>query len=114
MPSRQARAPMATTPPPASMATCSSRASWIRPRSRASRCRTHAFERTGAGVLPRTRFRYAPGLDEVRVARQSETINDADDSVCVDRAMRFALNSREREQFQVEVHDLVDVTCGQV
>jgi chaperonin GroEL len=35
-----ARVPTATTPPPASMATCSRPASWTRPRSRVSRCRT--------------------------------------------------------------------------
>jgi hypothetical protein len=35
------------------------------------------------------RFKHAPGLDEVRDARQSDTINDADGSVCVDRVARI-------------------------
>jgi len=34
------------------------------------------------------RFKYAPGLEEKRHVRQSETINDADGMVCVDREKR--------------------------
>ena len=34
------------------------------------------------------RFKYAPGLEEKRHARQEETINDADGTVCVDRINR--------------------------
>src|SRR5204863_7003953 len=35
-----------------------------------------------------TRFKYAPGLEAARHARQTETINDADGMVCVDREKR--------------------------
>ena len=36
-----------------------------------------------------TRFKHAPGLDRARHERQTETIDDADGTVCVDRARRI-------------------------
>jgi hypothetical protein len=56
------------------------------------------------------RFKYAPGLEEVRHVRQEEVIRDADGMVCVDRATRavtaprdlqtlLAKNAKARETF---------------
>jgi hypothetical protein len=58
------------------------------------------------------RFKYAPGLEAARHARQSESIKDADGTVCVDRARRtvtapkdlqklFAKNAKARAAFDV-------------
>jgi hypothetical protein len=44
------------------------------------------------------RFKYAPGLDEKRHARQEETINDADGTVCVDRVNRVVTAPKDLQK----------------
>ena len=44
------------------------------------------------------RFKYAPGLEEARHARQSETINDADGTVCVDRKNRVVTAPKDLQR----------------
>jgi hypothetical protein len=44
------------------------------------------------------RFKYAPGLEEKRHARQTETINDADGMVCVDREKRIVTPPKDLQK----------------
>ena len=44
------------------------------------------------------RFKYAPGLEEKRHQRQEETINDADDTVCVDRVHRVVTAPKDLQK----------------
>ena len=44
------------------------------------------------------RFKYAPGLEEKRHARQEETINDADGTVCVDRVKRVVTAPKDLQK----------------
>jgi bacteriocin resistance YdeI/OmpD-like protein len=44
------------------------------------------------------RFKYAPGLEEKRHARQEETINDADGTVCVDRVNRIVTPPKDLQK----------------
>ena len=44
------------------------------------------------------RFKYAPGLEERRHARQTETINDADGTVCVDREKRIVTPPKDLQK----------------
>jgi hypothetical protein len=49
-------------------------------------------------VWSAVRFKYAPGLEEQRHARQQETINDADGAVCVDRAQRIVTAPKDLQK----------------
>ncbi len=44
------------------------------------------------------RFKYAPGLEEARHARQEEAINDADGTVCVDRVKRVVTPPKDLQK----------------
>jgi len=44
------------------------------------------------------RFKYAPGLEEARRARQTETINDADGTVVVDREKRIVTAPKDLQK----------------
>jgi hypothetical protein len=44
------------------------------------------------------RFKYAPGLEAKRHARQTETINDADGTVCVDREKRIVTPPKDLQK----------------
>jgi uncharacterized protein YdeI (YjbR/CyaY-like superfamily) len=44
------------------------------------------------------RFKYAPGLEAARHARQSESIKDADGCVCVDRAKRIVTPPKDLQK----------------
>ena len=44
------------------------------------------------------RFKSAPGLEEARHARQTETINDADGMVCVDREKRIVTPPKDLQK----------------
>jgi hypothetical protein len=44
------------------------------------------------------RFKYAPGLEEKRHARQEETVNDADGMVCVDRVKRVVTPPKDLQK----------------
>ncbi len=45
-----------------------------------------------------TRFKYAPGLEKVRHARQEEAIRDADGMICVDRAARVVTAPKDLQK----------------
>jgi len=44
------------------------------------------------------RFKYAPGLEQKRHARQEESINDADGTVCVDRVNRVVTPPKDLQK----------------
>jgi Bacteriocin-protection, YdeI or OmpD-Associated len=44
------------------------------------------------------RFKYSPGLEEARHARQAENITDADGTVCVDRANRIVTAPKDLQR----------------
>jgi len=45
-----------------------------------------------------TRFKYAPGLEKVRHARQEEAIRDGDGMICVDRAARVVTAPKDLQK----------------